>query len=55
MKAQNPPRSMHLTTDDARNLHDLANGNNETSAMDRYMEMKNKQDMEAMDNSASVQ
>lgn len=53
MKASNTPGSMHLTTEDARALHDLA-GNNQTSAMNRYMEMKNKQDMDGMDKSSSA-
>ena len=53
MKSSNSPGSMHLTTDDARALHDLA-GNSQTSAMNRYMEMKNKQELDGIENSSSA-
>ena len=47
--------SVHLTSQEARDLHNLAgDGNNQTSAMDRYMEMKNKQDLLSMENSSSA-
>ena len=47
--------SVHLTSQEARDLHNLAgDGNNQTSAMDRYMEMKNKQELLSMENNSSA-
>ena len=53
LSVKNPKSPVHLTSEDARAIQDLAGGG-QSSAMNRYMEMKNKQELEGMENSSSA-
>lgn len=53
LSVKNPRSPVHLTSEDARAIQDLA-GCEQSSAMKRFMEMKNKQELDGMENSCSA-
>ena len=48
LSVKNPRSPVHLTSEDARAIQE------QSSAMKRFMEMKNKQELDGMENSCSA-